>query len=132
MNKLLSKYNIIGMILFILVFTCSCTKDMEGLNIDQKLITDKMLEADANEGGYTLPGMQLGILDVTEAWRYEMQQTLAADLYAGYAALPAKFYDNKNNSTYAMVDSWDDQIWIVPSSKVLNPWVKKKKKWAAH
>ena len=128
MNKLLSKYNIIGMILFILVFTCSCTKDMEGLNIDQKLITDKMLEADANEGGYTLPGMQLGILDVTEAWRYEMQQTLAADLYAGYAALPAKFYDNKNNSTYAMVDSWDDQIWIVPSSKVLNPWVMMKKK----
>ena len=42
----------------------SCTKDMKDMNRDQKLITDKMLEQDANEGGYTLPGMQLGIVDV--------------------------------------------------------------------
>lgn len=128
MKNILLKYNIIGVIFFILILTYSCTKDMEGLNKDEKLITDKMLEADANEGGYTLPGMQLGILDVLEAWRYEMQQTLSADLYSGYTGLPAKFYDNRNNSTYAMVDSWNDQIWLVPSSKVLDPWVMMKKK----
>lgn len=128
MKNILSKFKIFGIVFFVLMFASSCTKDMEGLNIDQKLITDKMLEADANEGGYTLPGMQLGILAVLEAWRYEMQQTLAADLYSGYAGLPAKFYDNKNNATYAMVDSWDDQIWLVPSSKVLDPWVMMKKK----
>jgi hypothetical protein len=106
----------------------SCTKDMEGLNLDQKLITDKMLEQDANEGGYTLPGMQLGIMDVLTTWRIEMQQNLNADNYGGYMSLPAPFYNNVNNGTYSMVDSWNNQIWLVPSSKVLDQWVMMKKK----
>ncbi|MBL7736676.1 MAG: SusD/RagB family nutrient-binding outer membrane lipoprotein [Chitinophagaceae bacterium] len=106
----------------------SCTKNMEGLNEDKKLITDKMLEQDANEGGYTLPGMQLGIVDVLTTWRIEMQQNLNADNYGGYMSLPSPFYDNKNNGTYFMVQSWNDQIWLVPSSKVLDQWLMMKKK----
>ena len=109
----------------------SCTKNMEGLNEDKKLITDKMLEQDANEGGYTLPGMQLGIVDVLTTWRIEMQQNLNADNYGGYMSLPSPFYDNKNNGTYFMVQSWNDQIWLVPSSKVLDQWLMMKKNWGA-
>lgn len=109
------------------LLTC-CTKSMKGLNEDKKLITDKMLEQDANEGGYTLPGMQLGIVDVLTTWRIEMQQNLNADNYSGYMSLPAAFYDNKNNGTYFMVDSWNNQIWLVPSSKVLDQWLMMKKK----
>lgn len=106
----------------------SCTKQMEGLNEDKKLITDKMLEQDANEGGYTLPSMQLGIVDVLTTWRIEMQQNLNADNYGGYMSLPAPFFANRNNGTYAMVDSWNNEIWNVPSTKVLDQWVMMKKK----
>lgn len=106
----------------------SCTKDMEDMNKDKKLITDKMLEQDANEGGYTLPGMQLGIVDVLTTWRIEMQQNLNSDNYGGYMSLPAPFFANRNNATYAMVDSWNNEIWNVPSTKVLDQWVMMKKK----
>ncbi len=118
---------ILSLILVPFLFT-SCKKEMEDLNLDQKLITDKMLEQDANEGGYTLPGMELGIVDVLTTWRFEMQQNLNADNYSGYMSLPSAFYDNKNNGTYFMVDSWNNQIWLVPSSKVLDQWLMMKKK----
>ncbi len=36
--------------------------------------------------------------------------------------------DNKNTGTYAMVDSWNTQVWTVPSTKVLDQWVGIKKK----
>lgn len=115
-------------VLFISIGLSSCTKNMKDMNLDQKLITDKMLEQDANEGGYTLPSMQLGIMDVLTTWRIEMQQNLNADNYGGFMSLPAPFFANRNNATYAMVDSWNNEIWNVPSTKVLDQWVMMKKK----
>ena len=126
-NKRVS-YKLVLSLCLLFSLSTSCTEYMEDMNMDQKLITDKMLEADANEGGYLLPGMQLGILDVLTTWRFEMQQNLNADNYSGYMSLPAPFFDNRNNGTYAMVDSWNGQIWEVPSTKVLNQWVMMKKK----
>lgn len=121
-------YKLILSLIFVSIVFTSCTKGMKNLNDDKKLITDKMLEQDANEGGYTLPGMELGIVDVLTTWRIEMQQNLNADNYGGYMSLPAPFYDNKNTGTYFMVDSWNNQIWLVPSSKVLDQWLMMKKK----
>ncbi|SHN22822.1 Susd and RagB outer membrane lipoprotein [Cyclobacterium lianum] len=112
----------------ILLVSVSCVEYMQDLNRDQKLITDELLRHDANEGGVSLPGMQLGIMDVLTTWRIEMQQNLNADNYGGYMSLPAPFFDNRNNGTYAMVDSWNNQIWLVPSEKVLDQWVMMKKK----
>lgn len=106
----------------------SCMDYIQELNRDQKLITDELLRYDANEGGVSLPGMQLGIVDVLTTWRIEMQQNLNADNYGGYMSLPSPFFDNRNNGTYAMVDSWNSQIWLVPSEKVLDQWVMMKKK----
>ncbi|MEQ8421137.1 MAG: SusD/RagB family nutrient-binding outer membrane lipoprotein [Arenibacter algicola] len=113
---------VLSLCLLLMLFT-SCTKELEDLNRDQKLISPEQLEADANEGGFALPGMQLGIIDALTTWRFEMQQNLNADNYSGYMGLPAPFIDNRNNATYAMVDSWNNQIWAVPSEKVLNQWV---------
>jgi hypothetical protein len=129
MKKLKNKINkklVVGLCLPLFLFS-SCTKEMEGLNQDQKLISSKQLEADANEGGFALPGMQLGIIDALTTWRFEMQQVLNADNYSGYMSLPSPFYDNRNNVTYAMVDSWNGEIWNVPSEKVLNQWVMMKR-----
>lgn len=106
----------------------ACSDDLTKLNHDQKLISDELLAIDANEGGFQLPGMQLGIIDVMETWRYEMQLNLNADSYAGYMNLPTPFADNRNNHTYSMIDSWNNQIWLVPSTKVMDQWVSMKKK----
>lgn len=122
------KHNLSLYFCIVVFATTSCTDYMQEINLDQKLITDKMLQQDANEGGVSLPGMQLGIVDVLTTWRFEMQQNLNADNYGGYMSLPSPFFDNRNNGTYAMVDSWNSQIWEVPSQKVLDQWVMMKKK----
>lgn len=118
---------ILGLFLISFVFV-SCTKDIQNLNHDKKLITDESLQQDANDGGYSLPGMELGIVDVLTTWRIEMQQNLNADNYSGYMTLPQGYYNNENTTTYFPVDSWNNQIWLVPSSKVLDQWVAMKKK----
>src|SRR5690606_8035171 len=56
------------------------------------------------------------------------QLNLNADSYAGYMNLPTPYADNRNNHTYAMIDSWNNQVWLVPSTKVLDQWVSMKKK----
>jgi hypothetical protein len=127
-NSLSISYKLMLTLLTVAFIFSSCTKDMKNLNEDKKLITDKGLEADANEGAYVLPSMQLGIIDALTTWQYEMQQVLNADIYGGYMALPAPFYNNVNTGTYSMVDSWNNQIWLVPSSRVLDQWLMMKKK----
>ena len=87
-----------------------------------------MLEQDANEGGFQLPGMQLSIIDAVTTWRYEMQCNLCCDNWGGYVSLPSNFMDNKNTGTYAMVDSWNTQVWTMPSTGVLDQWVGIKKR----
>lgn len=123
--KRTSKAVIFAVSIFILT---ACSDNLVDLNYDQKRITDEQLAIDANEGGFQLPGMQLGIIDVMETWRYEMQLNLNADSYAGYMNLPTPYADNRNNHTYAMIDSWNNQVWLVPSTKVLDQWVSMKKK----
>jgi hypothetical protein len=112
-------------LIFFAISSCEDLKDT--LNYDQKRITDKMLEQDANEGGFQLPGMQLSIIDAVTTWRYEMQCNLCTDNWGGYVSLPSNFFDNKNTGTYAMVDSWNTQVWTMPATNVLDQWVQIKK-----
>jgi hypothetical protein len=121
-------YKLLLSLAMLMSVSTSCTDYMETLNQDKKLITDKMLEQEANEGGFLLPGMMNNILQVDEPWNYEFQQNLNADHYAGYMAIPAPFMGNVNNFTYSMVDSWNNGIWTVPASRVLNQWVMIKKR----
>lgn len=118
-------YKLIIIISAVILFSASCTKPP---NIDEKLITDKMLEQDANEGGILLPGMMKNILQVDEPWNYEFQQNLNADYYSGYMALPQPYFADINNFTYFMIDSWNSGIWSVPATRVLDQWVVMKKK----
>ncbi len=76
LRKLKTSYKFIISLCFIFFAIASCSDLKDTINYDQKRITDKMLEQDANEGGFQLPGMQLGIIDVVTTWRYEMQCNL--------------------------------------------------------
>lgn len=125
MKKFLNRVIYLTTVFFaLMLFSLSCTKVS---NIDQKLITDKMLEQDANQGGFLLPGMMKNILQVDEPWNYEFQQNLNADYYSGYMNLPQPYFAGINNSTYFMIDSWNSGIWSVPASGVLDQWVVMKK-----
>lgn len=128
LKKIKASYILVLSLYLLLFLSSSCTDQMKDINFDQKLITDKQLEMDANEGGFSLPGMQLGIVDVLTDWRYQMQVNLNADLYSGYMYLPLLFMENKHTGTYVMVDSWNCQIWTVPSTKVLDQWIGMKKR----
>ncbi|WP_052731316.1 SusD/RagB family nutrient-binding outer membrane lipoprotein [Spirosoma radiotolerans] len=112
----------------LLVWVASaCTDYMETLNQDNKLITDKQLEADANEGGILLPLMQNRIV-ATVTGTYQLQQNLNADVYSGMLMTPTPFLDNKNNTTYSLVDGWNGTVWSGPAVGVLDQWLQMKKK----
>ena len=118
---------ILSLYLLLFVFASdSCIK--EGLNHDQKLITDQQLEMDANEGGFMLPGMQLGIMSVLDWTGYQVQTNLNVDSYGGYLATPYPYLNQVNDGTYSMVDSWNNRIWTIPSTLVLDQWVGMEKK----
>jgi hypothetical protein len=116
---------LISIISLLSLLSISCTKLP---NTDEKLITDQMLEQDANAGGFLLPGMMKNILQVDEPWNYEFQQNLNADYYGGYMMLPQPYFAGINNSSYFMIDSWNSGIWSVPATRVLDQWVVMKKK----
>lgn len=118
---------VMGLCLFFFS-SASCTKNMEGLNLNQKLITDKQLEMDANEGGFLLPGMQLGIVDVLRPWVYEVQTCYCADNYAGYCSIQYPEGNNINLGTYGPDIAWNNGVWTSPSTLVLDQWVGMKKK----
>jgi hypothetical protein len=111
----------------ILLISFSCSKSEKSLNYDQKLITDEQLEMDANGGGFLLPTMQLSIISPYEG-NYEGQIILHCDDYAGYVREPYPDLNNVNNSTYGMVDGWNNNVWSVPASGVLDNWIAMKKK----
>lgn len=125
--KYLISYKTILSLIVLLFVLISCKKDMKDLNMDKKLITDKMLEQDANEGGFALPGMQLSIIDV-RPWVYEDEQMSVGNDYGGYMNYPQPWFDNKSNMTYVMVDSYNSDIWASTSSRVLDQWVAMEKK----
>lgn len=126
----IAKINILlafGLTAIIMILN-SCD-DLQELNYDKKRLTDGLLSIDANDGGFFLPSMQTGIMDATgNPVRYEKQQYLNANNYAGYTGYPVSVYDGRNNMSYVMIDDWNNMIWTVPSSSVFNQWVSMKKK----
>ena len=126
-NSLKYKVNfkLVGLSLLLSVAT-SCTDYMENLNKDENLITDKLLEQDANEGGFLLPGMMNRIVSTTTS--VQTQQNLQAESYAGYLESPTPFLNNENTMTYFMVDGWNNTAWNTSTSNVMDQWLQMWKK----
>ncbi len=112
----------------IFFISASCVEKMEDINYNQKLITDKMLEQDANEGGFLLPGMQLGIVAVMTTYKYEIEALYTAANYGGYASIQYPEQNNVNLGTYGNMLTWIDWVWDDCAPKVLDQWVQMKKK----
>lgn len=100
--------------------TQACTKDFDGLNKNQKHISDEGLVYDANEGGFLLPAMMNNVVSTSTA--VQTQQTLQAESYAGYLEPPGEFISNVNTLTYTTKGIWPGS-WTVTTNGVMNNWV---------
>jgi len=103
----------------------SCQK-MEGLNADEKLLSDLSLQQDANEGGFLLPSMMNNVVNTTTS--VQTQQNLQAESYAGYNESPTPFLNNENTMTYFMVGGWINTAWNLTTQGVMDNWLLMKKR----
>lgn len=82
----------------------SCTDDFEKINSNSN-----------DEFTLTLPdlfkGIYSNIVIAKPEWQYQLQQNLNADLWSGYMATPTGFAGGSNNSTYNLIDGWNDFAW---------------------
>ncbi|MBV7533732.1 SusD/RagB family nutrient-binding outer membrane lipoprotein [Chitinophaga sp. sic0106] len=93
-------------ILAALVLT-SCTKKFEELNTNPAGVTEDVFKADFQQIILPLKNAQKAI---QHSGNYQIQQNLNADIYSGYMMTPTPFNGNNNNSTYFMMDGWNNSI----------------------
>ncbi len=108
----------------LLAFAClsiiSCGEDLEELNQNPRNITQEQLEIDFQDIGAFYKPIFENIYQYTPPWSFQLQQNLNADVFSGYMTNPRPFVAGANNTTYNLVSGWNDFIWSVPYSNVMN------------
>jgi hypothetical protein len=112
-NKLIACLAVFGLI------GTSCS-DLEKYNVNNRDITQDQLEVDFQHVGSKYKPIFESIYQYTPAWSYQLQQNLNADVYSGYMTNPRPFIAGANNTTYNLVSGWNNFIWSVPYSNVMN------------
>ncbi len=115
-NKKLIPFFIIA----IAMISISCEEGFEGIDQNARDITEEQLLADFQNVGSKYKPIFESIYQYTPAWSYQLQQNLNADVYSGYLTNPRPFVAGANNTTYNLVSGWNDFIWTVPYSNVMN------------
>lgn len=117
----MKKMNKLGMFASVLAFLgLSCTEGFEDLNQNPSEITQSQLEVDFQHVGSSYKPIFENIYQYTPPWSYQLQQNLNADVYSGYMTNPRPFVAGANNTTYNLVGGWNNFIWSVPYSNVMN------------
>lgn len=104
-------------VLSLIVTSCS---DLEDFNKNDRNISQEQLEVDFQHVGSKYKPIFESIYQYTPAWSYQLQQNLNADVYSGYMTPPRPFVAGANNTTYNLVSGWNNFIWSVPYSNVMN------------
>lgn len=112
-NKLFTCVVILGL------FVTSCS-DLEDFNGNDRNISQEQLEVDFQHVGSKYKPIFESIYQYSPAWSYQLQQNLNADVYSGYLTNPRPFVAGANNTTYNLVSGWNNFIWSVPYSNVMN------------
>ena len=112
-NKLFTCVILLGL------FVTSCN-DLEQFNGNDKNISDEQLQVDFQHVGSKYKPIFESIYQYSPAWSYQLQQNLNADVYSGYLTNPRPFVAGANNTTYSLVSGWNNFIWSVPYSNVMN------------
>ncbi len=98
----------------------SCTEGLDDIDGNPRNITQEQLEVDFQNVGSLYKPMFENIYQYTPPWSYQLQQNLNADVYSGYMTPPRPFIAGANNTTYNLVSGWNNFIWNVPYSNVMN------------
>jgi len=106
-------------IVFAGLFYSSCS-DLDEYNVNDRNISEEQLEVDFQHVGSKYKPIFESIYQYTPAWSYQLQQNLNADVYSGYMTNPRPFIAGSNNTTYSLVSGWNNFIWSVPYSNVMN------------
>ncbi len=98
-----------------------CTKRFEDINTDPYGLSESDLKGDFALYGAPFSQMQLGVHLFAPEWQYQLMQNLNADIFSGYMMTPTPFANNVNNSSYAMMDGWNNNTWVLASDNVMSP-----------
>jgi hypothetical protein len=101
-----------------------CTDRFEEFNTNPNGITERELNSSVDVNDLILNNLktaQRSIYVFTPAWYTQVQQNLNADIYSGYMMTPTPFAGNSNNTTYALVDGWNEFAFDPAYDFVLSP-----------
>jgi starvation-inducible outer membrane lipoprotein len=91
----------------------SCTSNFEDINTNESNFSNGQLEQDFNQVKAPIKAMERGMyILVADDWQGDIQFNLNADIFSGYMGTPHNFEGNANNSTYALLDGWNNAEWI--------------------
>ncbi|MBO0593155.1 SusD/RagB family nutrient-binding outer membrane lipoprotein [Cellulophaga sp. E16_2] len=110
---------IIGCLIVLGLMTTSCS-NLEEYNVNERNISQEQLEVDFQHVGSKYKPIFENIYKYSPAAQYQLQQNLNADVYSGYMTNPRPFVAGANNTTYNMISGWNNSIWNIPYSNVMN------------
>lgn len=90
-----------------------CTDNFEEINTNPQGFSQKELEQDFNhiKAGFAPMFNNIQVIGSGLEDQYQLQQNLNSDIWSGYMATPTGFRGGSNNTTYNLIDGWNDAIW---------------------
>lgn len=87
----------------------SCTSNFDDINSQYSGLGSEQLNADFVQLVNPLKQMQRNLAHPTD-WVYQLQTNLNADMYSGLFSTATPYNGGKNNTTYFMMDGWNERI----------------------
>lgn len=106
MKKTIQKI-VLGILTFAAV--TSCTDDFSDYNSQYSGLTDEQMNADFVQLVNPFKQMQRNLAHPTD-WIYQLQYNLNADMYSGLFSTATAYNGGTNNTTYYMMDGWNERI----------------------
>ncbi|GAA0541365.1 SusD/RagB family nutrient-binding outer membrane lipoprotein [Chitinophaga japonensis] len=97
----------------------ACTKSFEDINKNPYDFHEDELKPDLKLLGEPLVQTMLNIMVSNDPATAQVQQNLVGDVYSGYMMTPTPFESNRNNTTYDLLDNWNNHIWTVAYGNVM-------------
>lgn len=97
----------------------ACTKNFENINKNPYDFNEEELKPDLKLLGEPLVQTMLNIFVASDPSAAQLQQNLSSDVYSGYMMTPVPFESNRNNTTYDLLDNWNNRPWIVAYGNIM-------------
>ncbi|OHT43192.1 RagB/SusD family nutrient uptake outer membrane protein [Flavobacterium tructae] len=90
-----------------------CTGNFDEINTNPNGFSNDQLKDDFNDikKGFAPMFNNIQVLGDQLESQYQLQQNLNADIWSGYMATPTPFRGGSNNTTYDLIDGWNNAIW---------------------